>query len=227
MNKTLKVLYEDNHLIIVHKDFGDIVQKDKTGDSTLAEKVKVYLKKKYNKPGDVFLGIVHRLDRPTAGIVMFARTSKALVRLNKMFAEQKIQKTYLAIVEQAPPREEACLEHHLRRNPKQNKSYAFDTPVKNSKKARLSYSLTAASDKYYLLKINLHTGRHHQIRAQLAHISCPIKGDLKYGSKRSNPNGGIDLLAYSIHFIHPVSHKEITVTASTPEDNLWHFFLDP
>jgi len=220
----LEVLYEDNHIIIVNKRCGDIVQGDKTGDKTLADFAKAYLKKKYNKPGEVFLGITHRLDRPTSGIVIFARTSKALPRLNKMFLEREIEKTYLAAVTAKPKRKEAILNHFLVRNRKQNKSYASINEKKDSKKASLTYRLRAESEKYFLLEVNLHTGRHHQIRAQLNAENLSIKGDLKYGARRSNPDAGIHLHAYSVKFIHPVSKAEINITAPLPNDPLWNFF---
>jgi len=219
-----KILYEDNHIIIVNKKCGDIVQGDKTGDKTLADEVKQYIKQKYNKPGDVFLGITHRLDRPTSGIVIFARTSKALSRLNKMFSEQTIHKTYLAVVNSKPPKIKDTLTHFLVRNRKQNKSYANTKEIANSKKARLSYEMLAESDKFFLLKIQLHTGRHHQIRAQLAKIDSYIKGDLKYGFPRSNPDGGIHLHAYEVEFIHPVKKEPIKIIAKPPDDVLWNYF---
>ena len=220
----LDILYEDNHLIIVNKKCGDIVQGDKTGDKTLAEDVKAYIKEKYNKSGEVFLGITHRLDRPTSGIVIFARTSKALTRINKMFAEKDIKKTYLAIVDKATPKIKDTITHYLVRNRKQNKSYANDNEISNSKKAILSYEMKAESDNYFLLEINLHTGRHHQIRAQLAKIGCLIKGDMKYGFPRSNPGGGIHLHAYKVEFIHPVKKEKLILTANPPEDKLWDYF---
>ncbi len=219
-----QVLYEDNHIIIVNKRCGDIVQGDKTGDTTLAEQVKAYIKQKYNKPGEVFLGIAHRLDRPTSGIVIFARTSKALPRLNKMFLEREIEKKYWAVVCSKPKQKEGTLTHFLLRNRKQNKSYATLNEKKESKKASLSYRLKAQSEGYYLLEINLHTGRHHQIRAQLAAEKLTIKGDLKYGASRSNPNAGIHLHAYSVKFTHPVSKKEIAIIAPPPNEVLWNFF---
>jgi len=221
----LDILYEDNHLILVNKKAGDIVQGDKTGDITLADDVKTYIKEKYNKPGDVFLGITHRLDRPTSGIVIFAKTSKALSRINKMFAEREIHKTYLAIVDNIPPKTEETINHYLVRNRKQNKSYANNKNVPNSKMASLTYKLIANSDKYYLLEIQLHTGRHHQIRAQLTKIGCIIKGDLKYNFPRSNPDGGICLHAYKTEFIHPVKKEQITIIANPPKDKLWDFFV--
>ncbi len=219
-----EILYEDNHIIIVNKKCGEIVQGDKTGDKTLADVVKKYIKQKYNKPGDVFLGITHRLDRPTSGIVIFARTSKALSRLNKMFAEQEIHKSYIAVVNNKPPKLKDTITHYLVRNRKQNKSYAYDKEVKNAKKANLTYELIGNSKDYYLLKIHLHTGRHHQIRAQLAKLNCYIKGDLKYGFPRSNPNGGIHLHSYKVEFIHPVKKEPVAITANPPDDILWNYF---
>ena len=221
----LEILYEDNHLIIINKKCGDIVQGDKTGDKTLAEDVKAYIREKYNKSGEVFLGITHRLDRPTSGIVIFARTSKALTRINKMFVEKDIKKTYLTIVDKATPKITDTITHYLVRNRKQNKSYANNNEIPNSKKATLSYEMKAESDNYFLLKIKLHTGRHHQIRAQLAKIGCLIKGDLKYGFPRSNPGGGIHLHAYKVEFIHPVKKEKLILTANPPEDKLWDYFI--
>ncbi len=218
----MQVLYEDNHIIIVNKLSGEIVQGDKTGDKTLIDDVKQYIKKKYNKPGEVFLGVVHRLDRPVFGIVLFARTSKALVRLNDMIKEHKIAKTYWAITKKRPQEPEATLTHWLKRDEKINKTKAFNKEVNNSKKAVLHYSMIGSTDKYTLLEINLETGRHHQIRCQLAKIGCPIRGDLKYGFPRSNPDGSISLLSRRIEFIHPVSKEKICVTAPIPKDNLWH-----
>ncbi|OYQ36137.1 RNA pseudouridine synthase [Flavobacterium cyanobacteriorum] len=217
----LQVLHEDNHIIVVNKRVGDIVQGDKTGDKPLSEVVKEYLKEKYNKPGEVFLGVVHRLDRPTTGIVVFARTSKALTRLNDLFKNRETQKTYWAIVKNHPPRQEATLIHFLKRNEKNNTTKAYAKEVPGSKKASLDYKIIKKLDSYYTLEINLHTGRHHQIRAQLAAAGCPIKGDLKYGFGRSNPNGGIHLHARRLDFIHPVSKLPITITAPVPEDALW------
>ena len=206
----MKVLYEDNHIIVVNKQSGEIVQGDKTGDTPLSDIVKAWLKEKYNKPGNVFLGVVHRLDRPVSGIVLFAKTSKALPRLNKLFAEhEKVRKTYWAIVANKPPQENGTLTHWLTRNEKTNTAKAYDREVPNSKKAVLNYQLIAASDRYYLLEIQLHTGRHHQIRCQLAKIGCPIKGDLKYGAPRSNPDGSICLHARHMELEHPVSHEII------------------
>lgn len=220
----MTVLYEDNHIIIVNKTTSEIVQGDKTGDKPLSETVKEWLKEKYNKPGNVFCGVTHRLDRPVSGIVVFAKTSKALPRLNKMFQEKDIKKTYWAISKNAPKEPIGTLTDYLVRNEKQNKSYAYDTEKPNSKKAILHYKLIAKSDKYNLLEVDLETGRHHQIRCQLAKIGCVIKGDLKYGADRSNPDGGISLHARSISFMHPVSKKLIEVTAPVPEDNLWKAF---
>ncbi|NDV79110.1 RluA family pseudouridine synthase [Dysgonomonas sp. 511] len=217
----MTVLYEDNHIIIVNKDVSEIVQGDKTGDKTLADTVKEYLKEKYNKPGNVYLGVVHRLDRPTSGIVVFAKTSKALPRLNEMFKNKEIKKTYWAIVKNVPEKPEGTLRHFLVRNEKQNKSYAYDTEKPNSKLAILHYKLIAKSDKYTLLEIDLETGRHHQIRCQLAKTGCPIKGDLKYGYDRSNPDGGISLHARKIAFIHPVSKNAIEIEAPVPNEKLW------
>lgn len=217
----MKVLYEDNHIIIVNKSVSEIVQGDKTGDKPLSEIVKEYLKEKYNKPGNVFCGVTHRLDRPTSGIVVFAKTSKALTRLNEMFKNKEIKKTYWAVVKNIPKQEEATLKHFLVRNEKQNKSYAYDVEKPESKAAILHYKMIAKSDKYNLLEIDLETGRHHQIRCQLSKIDCPIKGDLKYGADRSNPDGGINLHARKISFIHPVSKEPIEVAAPVPDDNLW------
>ena len=220
----MTVLYDDNHLIIVSKAPGEIVQGDKTGDTPLSEAVKQYIKEAYAKPGNVFLGVVHRLDRPVSGIVLFARTSKALPRLNKMFSAGEVHKTYWAIVQTPPPQPEGTLVHWLVRNEKQNKSYAYDREVPNSKRAELDYRLIGKSERYYLIEVDLKTGRHHQIRCQLAKIGCPIKGDLKYGAKRSNPDGSISLHARSIQFVHPVSQKLIAVEAPVPQDLLWHSF---
>ena len=219
----MQILYEDNHIIAVSKTCHEIVQGDKTGDIPLSETVKAYIKEKYQKPGEVFLGVTHRLDRPTTGVVLFARTSKALSRLNEMFkSHEKIQKTYWAIVQTPPPTSQGRLENYLWRNEKQNKSFIAKPGTKDAKRAVLSYTTIAQSDRYTLLEINLETGRHHQIRCQLAAIGCPIKGDLKYGAKRSNPDGGISLHARKIEFIHPVSKLPITITAPVPEDTLWH-----
>ena len=220
----MDVVYEDNHLIIVNKSSSEIVQGDKTGDKPLAEMVKEYIKQKYHKPGNVFLGVVHRLDRPVSGLVVFARTSKALARLNEMFRTKEVHKTYWAIVGNCPPTEEGELVHWLGRNEKQNKSYAYDKEKPEAKKAVLDYKLIGRSERYFLLEVDLKTGRHHQIRCQLAKMGCPIKGDLKYGSPRSNPDGSICLHARRVRFVHPVSKQEIDVTAPVPEGNLWHSF---
>ena len=218
----VNVIFEDNHLIAVAKKAGDIVQGDKTGDVPLSDMVKAYLKEKYHKPGEVFLGVVHRLDRPVSGVVLFARTSKALPRLNKMFAEhQAVRKTYLAIVANRPPEPQGTLTHWLTRNEKQNLARAYDREVPNSKKAVLDYRLVAQSERYYLLEIELHTGRHHQIRCQLAKMGCPIRGDLKYGAPRSNPDGSISLHAWRLSLEHPVSHVSLTIEAPVPEERLW------
>ncbi|MCF8357227.1 MAG: RluA family pseudouridine synthase [Prolixibacteraceae bacterium] len=221
----MEILFEDNHIIAVNKQCSDIVQGDKTGDKPLSESVKEYIKAKYNKPGNVFLGVTHRLDRPTSGVVLFARTSKALTRLNQMFKEKNaIKKTYWAVVDKMPSPESGTLRHWLTRNTKQNKSYANDNEVPNSKEAILSYRLIGKSDNYYLLEMELHTGRHHQIRAQLAAIGCRIKGDMKYGFPRSNPGGGIHLHARKVEFVHPVSKEPVSITAPVPNDNLWLAF---
>lgn len=233
----MKVVYEDNHVIIVAKESGEIVQGDKTGDTPLSDLVKQYIKEKYQKPGEVFLGVCHRLDRPVSGLVVFARTSKALARLNKMFAEGQVHKTYWAIsptpclslagrgetLQEASPTGGGWrgLTHWLVRNEKQNKSYAYDREVPHSKKAQLRYRVIGRGDRYMLLEVELLTGRHHQIRCQLAKIGCPIKGDLKYGSPRSNPDGSISLLSRRVEFIHPVSKQQIIVEAPVPADSLW------
>ncbi len=218
----LQVLYEDNHLIIVNKRPGDIVQGDKTGDVPLSEIVKEYVAEKYNKPGAVYLGVVHRLDRPTSGIVVFARTSKALARLNKMFAERETHKTYWAVVMKAPKQGTARLVHFLHRNAKQNKSYAHIKEVPDSKKGILTYTIVKSLQRYTLLEIDLETGRHHQIRSQLSSIGSPIKGDLKYGFDRSNKDGSIHLHARSLSFIHPVQKEKLTIIAPPPNENLWN-----
>jgi 23S rRNA pseudouridine1911/1915/1917 synthase len=219
----MEVVYEDNHIIIVNKQSGEIVQGDKTGDCPLSELVKDYLKVKYQKPGEVFLGVVHRLDRPVSGLVVFARTSKALARLNKMFAEGQVHKTYWAIVgkENLEMRKEESLTHWLVRNEQQNKSYAYDHEVPRSKKAMLRYRTISQGEHYSLLEVQLMTGRHHQIRCQLAAMGHPIKGDLKYGARRSNPDGSISLLARRIEFVHPVSKEPICIEAPLPDDPLW------
>lgn len=218
----LLVIYEDNHIVIVNKRIGDIIQGDKTGDIPLSEIVKQYIAEKYQKKGNVFLGVVHRLDRPTSGIVIFARTSKALERLNKMLRDKLIQKTYWAIVKNKPLLNEKTLTHYLKKNPKNNKSTVFSKENEGSKKAILHYKLIKELDNYYLLEIDLETGRHHQIRAQLSFIKCPIKGDLKYGAKRSNKDGGISLHAREIRFTHPVSKELIHIIANTPDEPVWN-----
>lgn len=220
----MTVVYEDNHIVVVNKTSSEIVQGDKTGDTPLSEMVKQYLKEKYNKPGNVFIGVTHRLDRPVSGLVVFAKTSKALPRLNEMFRNGEVKKTYWAIVKECPKETEGELVHYLVRNEKQNKSYAYDKEVKNSKKAVLHYKLIGRSQNYYLLEVDLKTGRHHQIRCQLAKMGCPIKGDLKYGSPRSNPDGSICLHARTVQFVHPVSKEMIRLTAPVPEGNLWNGF---
>ncbi|MFD1015112.1 RluA family pseudouridine synthase [Winogradskyella rapida] len=217
----LQVIYEDNHIIVVNKRAGDIVQGDRTGDKPLSEVVKSYLKEKYKKEGNVYLGVVHRLDRPTTGIVMFAKTSKALPRLNKLFAEKTAKKTYWALVKNAPPQLEDTLVNWLKKNPKNNKSTAYSKEVNGSKKAILHYKLKQTLDNFYLLEIDLETGRHHQIRTQLATIGCPIKGDLKYGFDRSNKDASISLHARTLSFVHPVKKEDIFITAPLPNDPLW------
>ncbi|MDR0799108.1 MAG: RluA family pseudouridine synthase [Dysgonamonadaceae bacterium] len=220
----MEVVYEDNHLIAVNKTCSEIVQGDQTGDVPLSETVKQWLKTKYNKPGEAFVGVVHRLDRPVSGLVLFAKTSKALSRMNELFRLGQVKKTYWAIVKNPPSESAAELTHYLVRNEKQNKSYAYETEKPASKKAVLSYRMSASSDRYHLLEVDLKTGRHHQIRCQLAKIGCPIKGDLKYGFDRSNPDGGISLHARQIQFTHPVSKEEIILTAAVPDDPLWKYF---
>ena len=220
------VLYEDNHIIIVSKRAGEIVQGDKTGDVPLSETVAAYLKEKYSKPGNVFVGVPHRLDRPVSGVVVLAKTSKALSRLNDMFRAGSVDKRYLAIVKNKPEEPQGRLENWLVRNEKQNRSYAYDKEVPGSKRAILNYKLVASSTNYHLLEVELLTGRHHQIRCQLARMGCPIKGDLKYGAERSNPDGSISLHAFHVTFEHPVSHEMIDVKAPLPEDTLWQSFRD-
>lgn len=219
-----EVLYEDNHIIIVNKRSSDLVQGDGTGDEPLDDIVRAYIKEKYNKPGDVFLGVVHRLDRPVSGCVVYARTSKALTRLSELFRSREVKKTYWAIVTDRPPAEEGTQTNWLKKNEKQNKSYVYEKEVKGSKLAELSYRILGRSERYYLVEVDLHTGRHHQIRAQLAAAGCPIKGDLKYGAKRSNEGGGISLHSRRISFIHPVKNEEIRVEAPLPDDRIWKLF---
>jgi len=217
----LQILFEDNHIVVVNKRAGDIVQGDKTGDKPLSDVVKEYIAEKYNKPGNVYLGVVHRLDRPTTGLVMFAKTSKVLPRLNALFVSKDITKTYWAIVKNQPEKQQDTLIHWLKKNPKNNKSYVYQHEVKDSKKAVLHYKILKKLDRYFLLEIALETGRHHQIRAQLAHIGCPIKGDLKYGFDRSNDDGSIHLHARHITFIHPVKKTPVEITADLPNDIIW------
>lgn len=222
-----EILFDDNHLIIVNKRPSDIVQGDKTGDIPLSEIIKIYIKKKYNKPGEVFIGVAHRLDRPVSGVIIFAKTSKALARLNQMFQDKSLKKTYWAIVKNKPPHITATLVHYLKKNEKNNKTYVYDKEIADSKRAELSYTVLKSSENYHLLEISLKTGRHHQIRAQLAHIGCPIKGDLKYGFPRSNKDASISLHARRAEFIHPVSKQEILIEAVPPfTDNLWKYFID-
>ncbi len=220
----MEILYEDNHIIVVSKVAGEIVQGDKTGDTPLSEEVKAYIKEKYQKPGNVFIGVPHRLDRPVSGIVVFARTGKALSRLSEMFRNGEVKKTYWAVVGNRPPKDDDELVHYIVRNEEKNKSFAYDKEVKDSKKAVLHYRLIARSDNYYLVEVDLKTGRHHQIRCQLAKIGCPIKGDLKYGAPRSNADGSISLHARHVEFVHPVSKQQISVTASLPAGNPWRSF---
>lgn len=224
-SNNLQVLYEDNHLIVINKRPGDIVQGDKTGDMPLSEIVKQYIKEKYNKPGNVYIGVAHRLDRPTSGIVVFAKTSKALPRLNKLFAEKEAKKTYWAVVKNKPEKESDMLVHWLKRNTKQNKSYAHKNEVPDSKKAVLDYNTIKKLDNYYLLEIDLKTGRHHQIRAQLTKIGCTIKGDLKYGFDRSNKDGSIHLHAKKLSFVHPVKKEKLEIIAPPPNDSIWNACL--
>lgn len=220
----MTILYEDNHLIVVNKTSSEIVQGDKTGDQPLSETLKLYLKEKYQKPGNVFVGVIHRLDRPVSGVVVFAKTSKALTRMNEALKNHDIKKSYWAIVKKADIEPVSTLTHYLVRNERQNKSYAYDKEHKNSQLSILHYKLMATSDRYSLLEIDLETGRHHQIRCQLAKIGCPIKGDLKYGFPRSNEDGGISLHARNISFIHPVTKEPLSITAPVPEEKLWKMF---
>lgn len=220
--KNIEILFEDNHIIVVNKKSGDLVQGDKTGDAPLSDILKNYIKTKYNKPGNVYLGVVHRLDRPTTGIVIFAKTSKALERLNKMLRDKKIDKTYWAIIKNKPQKEKDTLINYLRKNPKNNTATVFNKETKDTKKAILHYKVAKSLDNYHLLEIDLETGRHHQIRSQLAHINCPIKGDLKYGFNRSNKDAGIHLHARKINFIHPVKKVSIEIIAPTPKDPIWN-----
>ena len=220
----MNILYEDNHLIILNKNCGEIVQTDTSGDVSLEQTVKEYLKQKYSKPGEAFLGVVHRLDRPVSGVTVFARTTKALTRMNEMFQKKTIKKTYWAVVKDLPPNENGTLTHYIVRNTKTNRSYTYPQECRGSKKAVLHYRHIASSDRYHLLEINLETGRHHQIRCQLAAIGCPIRGDLKYGYPRSNSNGGVSLHARQIQFHHPVKDEEINLMAPLPDDPFWNIF---
>lgn len=220
----MQVLYEDNHIIIVYKQSGEIVQGDKTGDKPLSDTIKEWIKQKYAKPGNVFLGVVHRLDRPVSGIVVFAKTSKALSRLNNMFRNGEVRKTYWAMVQTAPNMPEATLTNWLVRNEKQNKSYVYNNEMPNAKQAILKYKTIGQTEHYTLLEVNLFTGRHHQIRCQLAAMGCPIKGDLKYGARRSNPDGSISLLSHKVEFIHPVSKQKIVVVSPLPTEKVWDNF---
>ena len=220
----IEVLYEDNHLIAINKRSSDLSQGDKSGDISLDTEVKKYIGEKYKKPGDVFLGVVHRLDRPVSGVILYARTTKALSRFNEMFRSTEVKKTYLAIVKERPPEVEATIKHYLKKNELQNKSYVYDNEVKGSKEASLTYRIAGRSERYYLLEIQLHSGRHHQIRAQLAKIGCPIKGDLKYGFARSNEDGSISLMARKLEFIHPVKREKVIITAPFPRGDIWKEF---
>lgn len=220
-SKSIQIIYEDNHLLVLNKRTGDLIQGDKTGDTPLSEMAKQYIKEKYDKPGNVYLGIPHRLDRPTSGLIVFTKTSKALSRLNKLFSSRDITKIYWAIVQNAPEKTSGTLRHYLARNRRQNKSYSHDKEVKDSKVGILHYNVKKELDRYYLLEINLETGRHHQIRSQLAKIGSIIKGDLKYGADRSNPDGGIHLHARALHFVHPITKEELKLVAPPPNDPLW------
>jgi 23S rRNA pseudouridine1911/1915/1917 synthase len=222
----MNVLHEDNHLVAINKAPGEIVQGDRTGHTPLSEKLKFYLKEKYDKPGNVFAGVIHRLDRPASGVVLFAKTSKALARMNKLFRDNMVEKVYWVIVKNVPDPEEGTLVHFLKKNGKQNKSYPVPENTTDTKKAITRYKLLNSSDNYYLLEVTIETGRHHQIRCQLAAIGCPVKGDLKYGFPRSNEDGSICLHAREIGFIHPVKNEKIKITADPPDDKLWNYFVD-
>jgi 23S rRNA pseudouridine1911/1915/1917 synthase len=221
-----EILYEDNHIIAVYKRSSDLAQGDKTGDAPLDIEIKKYIAEKYKKPGDVFLGIVHRLDRPVSGVMLYARTSKALSRLNELFKTKQVKKIYLAIVKERPPEDEATITHFLKKNEAQNKTYVYDNEVKGSKEASLTYRLLGRSERYYLLEVELHSGRHHQIRAQLSKIGCPIKGDLKYGFARSNDDGSISLFARRLEFIHPIKKETVNIIAHFPEGDIWPVFMN-
>ncbi len=223
----MNILFEDNHIIAINKNNSDLVQVDKTKDLSLEDKVKSYIKTKYNKPGEAFIGVVHRIDRPVSGVVLFARTSKALSRLNQMFQEKEIKKTYWAIIKNKPATERGTLIHYIYRDSKKNKSFAHDTKINDSKKAILHYKIIATSEMYYLLEIDLETGRHHQIRCQLSKMGCPIRGDLKYGYPRSNDRGGINLHSRNISFIHPVKEEKVDITAPLPDEKIWTIFKLP
>jgi 23S rRNA pseudouridine1911/1915/1917 synthase len=220
----IEILYEDNHIIALNKKPSDLSQGDRTGDPALDEEIKRYIAEKYRKPGAVFLGIVHRLDRPVGGVILYARTSKALARLNEMFRTKDVKKTYFAIVKERPPQEDGTLRQFLKKNEKQNKTYVYDKPVNGSKEASMSYKILGHSEKYYLLEVQIESGRHHQIRAQLAAMGCPIKGDLKYGFPRSNEDGSISLLARKIEFVHPVSKVPVSIKAPLPATDIWQHF---
>ena len=220
------ILYEDNHLIAVNKRSSDLSQGDRTGDPSLDAEVKKYIAGKYNKSGEVFLGVVHRLDRPVNGVILYARTSKALRRMNELFRTAMVRKTYFAIVRERPPEDQATVTHYLKKNEKQNKTYVYDNEINGSKKASLTYKIAGRSESYYLLEVELHSGRHHQIRAQLARIGCPVKGDLKYGFSRSNDDGSISLLARRLEFVHPVKKERVAITAPLPEGDIWKHFRD-
>ncbi len=222
----IKVLYEDNHLLAVNKRPGDIVQGDKTGDTPLSEIVKAYIKKKYNKPGNVFLGVIHRIDRPVSGVVVFARTGKALSRMNAKLQNKTFEKTYLAIVEKKPSQPNGYLTHYLIKNEKKNKSFSSVNPKEGYKRSELNYNLIAASDRYFLLNIDPKTGRHHQIRVQLSTIGCPIKGDVKYGAKRTNKDASISLHAHKVEFEHPTLKEKISIVAPPPNNVLWNTFVN-
>jgi 23S rRNA pseudouridine1911/1915/1917 synthase len=221
-----EILYEDNHLIAVYKRSSDLAQGDKTGDAPLDVEIKKYLAEKYKKSGEVFLGVVHRLDRPVSGVMLYARTSKALTRLNEMFRTKQVKKIYLAIVKERPPEDEATITHFLKKNEAQNKTYVYDNEVNGSKEASLTYRLKGRSERFYLLEIELHSGRHHQIRAQLAKIGCPVKGDLKYGFSRSNEDGSISLFARRLDFMHPVKKEPVSIIAHFPEGDIWPVFIN-
>jgi len=226
MKQSVEVLYEDNHIIIINKQSGEIVQGDKTGDMPLSEIVAEYLREKYNKPGKVFVGVIHRIDRPVSGAIIFAKTSKALARMNALVEQRKIRKIYWAIVLQAPEKPEATLVNYLKKNEQKNKSSVTSSQQKGALRAELTYKHISSSDKYHLLEVELHTGRHHQIRVQLSAIGCTIKGDLKYGAARSNPDASISLHSRILEFEHPVSNERIKIIAPVPKDNLWKYFED-